>query len=268
MNNALMKYREGARVPQELSPALQKKKMEIISKYGDRVRFLSAFAPNVQITMCEDEKYAILNDSPTLTDINATYGKSTAAMFLVPQLFNISEFCGVKDKFTDDQIQETAQLIASSYPWLKVLEVMTFCKQFKLGKYGQFYGSIDPMVIMKSFREFLKYRAEVYADYEDFLAQQRIEEEMKKPHMTFEEWKAMKEANGEKVTISMSVVEERGRELRAINPIETLVERARNIVTNKYSLSMKSLLDMRRLFKEQNGMTPEEVLEKAERNEL
>lgn len=145
---------------------------------------------------------------------------------------------------------------------------MTFFKQFKMGQYGQFYGAVDPMRIMSALREFLLFRREIYADYENFRAQKNIEEEKKNPHISFEEWKAMKEANGEKVNISMSVVEERGRELRAINPIETIVESAQNIVTNKYNLSMKSLLEMRKVFIAKNGMTPEEVIEKNEKNEL
>ena len=218
--------------------------------------------------MCADEKIAILDDTPTLTDINISYGKNTAVMFLIPQLLNISEFCGAREKFTDRQIEETAHLIAANYHWLKILELMTFFKQFKMGQYGQFYGSVDPMRIMSALREFLLFRREIYADYENFRAQKNIEEEKKKPHISFEEWKAMKEANGEKVNISMSVVEERDRELRAINPIETLVESAQNIVTNKYNLSIKSLLDMRKAFREQNGMTPEEVIEKSEKGEL
>ena len=229
---------------------------------------LNTFSPDKQITMCADEKIAILDDSPTLTDINICYGRNTAVMFLIPQLLNISEFCGAREKFTDRQIEETAHLIASNYPWLKILELMTFFKQFKMGQYGQFYGSVDPMRITSALREFLLFRREIYADYENFLTQQRIEEEKKKPHMSFEEWKAMKEAKGEKVNISMSVVEERGRELRIINPIESLVESAQNIVTNKYNLSMKSLLEIRKAFREQNGMTPEEVIEKSNNNEL
>lgn len=240
----------------------------IISRHGDRVAFLNSFSPDKQVTMCADEKIAILDDTPTLTDINISYGRNTAVMFLIPQLLNISEFCGAREKFTDRQIEETAHLIAANYPWLKVLELMTFFKQFKMGQYGQFYGSVDPMRIMSALREFLLFRREIYADYENFLMQKKIEDEKKKPHMTYEEWKAMKEANGEKVNISMSVVEERGRELRVINPIETLVESAQNIVTNKYNLSMKSLLDMRKTFREQNGMTPEEVIEKSEKGEL
>ena len=238
----------------------------MLSRYGDRVACLNEFAPDKQIGKCADERMAMLADTPTLTDLNISYGKNTAVMFLIPQLFDISEFCGAKDKFTSRQIEQTAQLIASKYPWLKVLEIMTFCKQFKLGNYGHFYGSIDPMVITCALKDFLMYRKEVYADYEDYLNKLRIETEKSKPHMTFKEWAAMKKAKGEEVHIQESVSDD-GR-THSFSPIQSLVESAQNLIENKYGLSMKSLLEMRKAFREQNGMTPEEVIEKNDKKEL
>jgi hypothetical protein len=219
--------------------------------------------------MCRDDKVAILDDSPTLTELNATYGQNTASMFLVPQLFNISEFCGVKEKLTDNQIQELAQLIAVSYPWLKVKEIMTFCKQFKLGQYGQFYGTVDPMIITRALKEFLSYRADVYAEYEEFKAQRRLEEERKQPKMTLDEWLKEKAAKGEKTNLMATVGEDRhGNKVQTFKPIDSLVDMAQSLIENRNGLSMKSLLEMRRLFREQNGMTPEEVIEKLNKNEL
>lgn len=172
---------------------MQKRRNHYLSKYGDRVSFLNRHSPDKQITLCADEKVAILDESPTLTDLNITYGGNTAVMFLIPQLFNMSEFCGAKDKFTDRQIEETAQLIVCNYPWLKVLEMMTFCKRFKSGVYGRFYGAVDPMVIMCALRDFLEYRNDVYADYERYKNIQKIEEESRQPRITYEEYKRQKE---------------------------------------------------------------------------
>ncbi len=226
------------------------------------------FVPDRQYELCQDETMAILSDSPTLTELNATYGKNTAAMFLVPQLFNLSEFCGAKDKFTESQISETALLIATSYPWIKVKEFMVFCKKFKLGQYGQFYGTVDPMVITRAFREFLVYRSDVYADYEEFKAKKAIEEQKKKPTLSYEEWRKEKEAKGEPI----SFVVERSEDQRVVSykpkPLETLVDGAKALIENRYNVSVKSLLDMRKMFIEKNGLTPEEVVEKSERNEL
>lgn len=230
---------------------------------------MNTFAPDKQYEMCKNEKYAILDDSPTLTELNIAYGNNSAKMFLIPQLFNLSEFCGVKNKLTDNQIQELAQLIATSYTWLKVKEIMVFCKQFKLGQYGQFYGSVDPMVITKALKEFLSYRADIYAEYEEYKAKKKLEEEKKKPKISFEEWQKEKEAKGEEVHLSaVKGVDRSGREIQTLKPIETLVDMAQSLIENRNGLSMKSLLEMRKLFREQNGMTPEEVVEKFNKNEL
>ena len=86
--------------------------------------------------------------------------------------------------------------------------------------------------------------------------------------MTFEDWKKEKEAKGEEVHITMVCADDRGNMVKAVRPIESLVEQANNLITNKYNLSMKSLLEMRKMFKEKNGMTPEEVIEKNENKEL
>lgn len=240
----------------------------MLSKYGDRVTFLNGYSPDKQVVMCVDDRAAILAESPTLTDLKIVYGKNTAVMFLIPQLLNISEFCGAKDKFTDRQIEETAQLIAVTYPWLKVLEVMTFCKQFKMGAYGRFYGTVDPMVITCAIKDFLLYRKEVYADNEDILSRLRRAEEKKKPTMSYQEWKRLKEERGESVNVEMSVTEDKGETVFKPKPIETLVDMARGIVENKDNLSMKSLLDMRNMFRMNCGMSPEEVIEKSEKGEL
>ena len=240
----------------------------MISEYGDRMMFLNSFSPDKQVVLCADEKNAIVCSSPTLTDLNIAYGKNTSVMFLIPQLFNLSEFCGTKEKFTESQIHETASLIATSYPWLKVKEVMTFFKLFKMGNYGHFYGSVDPMKVLCALKEFLSYRSEVYAEYEQQKAQEKIAEDKLLPTISYEDWVKEKQSKGEAV----SFVLERPKDGQGVRykpkPLETLVDSAKALVENRYNLSMKSLLEMRKMFRDKNGLTPEEVVEKAEKNEL
>lgn len=241
---------------------------QIVKQYGDRVQFLNSFSPDKQITLCANDRAAIVSYSPTLTDINACYGDNMSVMFLLPQLFSVSEFCGAREKFTEHQIEETAQLIATNYPWLKVKEVMTFFKQFKLGHYGKFYGSVDPMVIMCALKEFLVFRNKVYAEYEDYKDRCAKEEEARKPHMSFDEWKSMKEAKGEKVNIAAHKENGEISFVQKKSPIEVAYEKAQNLIVNKHGLGMKTLIDMRKLFIDQNGMTPEEFIKKVDNKEL
>ena len=66
-------------------------------------------------------------------------------------------------------------MIASEFGYLKATELMLFFYRLKAGRYGHFYGSIDPMVIMDDIRKrFMPERALVIERAEN---EQRAEEE-------------------------------------------------------------------------------------------
>ena len=79
------------------------------------------------------------------------------------QLSELSEFSGAREKISASQITQLAELIAADYHFLKVTEVMLFFRKFKKGAYGEFYGAVDPITIMRSLRSFQRERGEVYA---------------------------------------------------------------------------------------------------------
>jgi len=159
----------------------------IVKRYGDRAAFLAEFNPDVQIKICTDEELCYFGDAPTLASLNLAYGKMTAAMWLVPQLYNLSEFCGCKNKLEGKALEECASLIAMQYHWLKVSELMLFFVRFKLGRYSVFYGSVDPLVITTSLRSFLKERNLAYERRENAIRNEEIEES-KKRSITWEEY--------------------------------------------------------------------------------
>lgn len=140
---------------------------------------------------------AFKHDAPTLGILNTAFGTETANAWLIPELVAVSEFCGCRDKLTDGQLEETARIITASYPWLKVSELLLFFGWLKQGKYGRFYGCLDPMVITTSLQDFICDRAL----YLEKVAQQerdkQAEEEKKKPHFTREEWEKMKQQKQE-----------------------------------------------------------------------
>lgn len=211
-------------------------------------------------------------DTPSLVRMDVTYGKGSASAWLYDILQATFLFLGVtNEKFAKEQVYDLARVIANQYKSLKTAELMLFISRFKAGRYGRFYGETSyALVITEALKTFMEERNDFYQQVEREEIDKKIAEEKKKPTMSFEEWKKEKEAKGEKVNLSMSVVQEGrdGKSVRIINPIETLVEKAQNLVTNKYNLSMKSLLEMRKMFREQNGMTPEEVIEKSNNNKL
>ena len=151
----------------------------MLAKFGDRNNFLIRFNPNMQRDICVDAKQCFFGDYPTLRELKA-YGERFASAWLVPQLYNLSEFCGCKDKLTGTSLEECAFTIATEFSYLKVTELMLFFHKFKSGSYGKFYGSVDPLVITTALRTFLQERNYAYIRHDSGQKVQEAEEYMMK----------------------------------------------------------------------------------------
>lgn len=125
-----------------------------------------SFSPERQADICNNRRSCYFGDFATLSEIDAMYGKGVSKAWLIPQLANLSEFCGCKEKITPNQMRECALLIAQNYYYLKVSELMLFFYDLKSGKYGLFYGSVDPIRIMQALRGFVSDRRAVLKAYE------------------------------------------------------------------------------------------------------
>lgn len=154
-------------------------------------KFLLDFSPDRQITICNNRELCFFGNFPTLATISKEFGSGIATAWLVPQLANLSEFCGCKDKITPEQIKECATLISQNYYYLKVSELMLFFNRFKQGKYGRFYGVVDPLVIMTALQEFLRERGDEIFDQESEINRQRNLEEKSKG-ISYEEYLQLK----------------------------------------------------------------------------
>lgn len=139
---------------------------------------------------CKHVWRCIFGKAPTLSQINATYGNSTSAAWIVPLIYDVSEFCGCKEKLNMQQTDDVAHIIANDYHWLKVTEVMLFFWWFKSGKYGKFYGSVDPMVITSALRAFVQDRNAIIAK-RDSMELEKKESEWKKTALTYEQWREL-----------------------------------------------------------------------------
>lgn len=147
--------------------------------------------PDVQKLICHDANRCYFGAAPTLSEINAAFGSNTASAWLVPQLYNLSEYCGCKEKLTGNVLKECAQVIANEYYFLKVSELMLFFYRFKFGKYGRFYGSVDPMIITTALQSFMKERDKAYEAKEREEREQK-EQEARKGAITWEEYSLRK----------------------------------------------------------------------------
>lgn len=148
------------------------------------------YNPDEQLPIVSSPQNAVLGQHPTLAHLKQI-NPNAAAAWLIPQISNLSEYCGARDKITDYQIKQLADIISHDYPWLKVSELMLFFHRFKAAKYGRFYGTVDPLIITEALRSFLLERAEIIDAYEQKEREKRDKESRAKA-VTWEEYCAMK----------------------------------------------------------------------------
>jgi len=165
--------------------------MMIQSKFGSRDQFLQKVNPQTQASFAIKQEKAIMGDYPTLFDICLAYGKTFAEQWLYPQIADLSMFTGAKN-LNAEQVKNLASVIAAEYRFLKVTELLLFFHRFKAGRYGRFYGTVDPMVITCALRDFMKERNSLLEQYES--EQKKLESSKQNgPKMTYEEWLKEKE---------------------------------------------------------------------------
>ena len=157
------------------NPELTQKVSVLLQKYPTFEEFAKANSPARQLYLCQEAEECILGNSPLLGLLDATYGRFASAMWLVPQIADVSVCCGLKEDASKDQIRLVASAIASRYKLLKTDEVMLFFFNFKAGLYERFYGYFDPQTIVRSVKSFCRERELILAAHEREL-QQRINE--------------------------------------------------------------------------------------------
>jgi hypothetical protein len=157
------------------NPELTQKVSVLLQKYPTFEEFAKANSPARQLYLCQEAEECILGNSPWLGLLDATYGRFASAMWLVPQIADVSVCCGLKEDASKDQIRLVASAIASRYKLLKTDEVMLFFFNFKAGLYERFYGYFDPQTVVRSVKSFCSERELILAAHEREL-QQRINE--------------------------------------------------------------------------------------------
>lgn len=143
-----------------LSPKLQQRVNALLSSHSDLESFMRVMNPQVQHTCAQHVERAFFGTAPTLLTLRCAYHDEAATVWMLPQLYDLGEYCGVKDKLDKEQMKQLARIIIQEFGYLKVTEVMLFLLRFKAGRYGRFYGAIDPMLIMMALRcDFMRERA-------------------------------------------------------------------------------------------------------------
>ena len=147
------------------SSAVSIRRDKWIAKFGNEREFLLKVNADSQIAFGNNPERSIMGDYPTLFELDGTYGKNFSAIWLVAQLDDLSSFAGAKN-ITEQQQYQLARIIATEFHYLKITELLLFFYRFKTGRYGRFYGSVDPMTITCAIRDFLRDRNDLIALYE------------------------------------------------------------------------------------------------------
>ena len=115
---------------------------------------LACYCPSKQVMYCRDKERALFGNAPTIRNLEAQFGFSTAVSWLEVQLNDLSEFAGCREKINPERCRELAGMMASDYPHYRLTEFMLFFQRFKRCHYGKFYGAVDPMTINGALLEF------------------------------------------------------------------------------------------------------------------
>lgn len=161
--------------------------MLVLQKYGTREQFLTTMNPTIQAVAAKHPDRCFFGDAPTLGILKKAYGDNMAVMWLVPQLDDLIAFTNSRQLMNMEQTRFVADAIAQEYGWLKTSELLLFFYRFKLGYYGRFYGTVDPMIITTAIHSFLKERNEAY-DKRKKEEEQREREEYAKTAITAEQY--------------------------------------------------------------------------------
>ena len=225
----------------------RKTRQVVKSRYGTIDNFMAVeMSPNRQIEVSEKREDFMLGEYPTLNDVALAYGRTAPIQWLIAQLTNLSEFCGVKDKLTGDQTEELAWLLKGQYGYYKVTQFLVFFHDFKLGRFGKFFGAVDPLVITTAIKEFDKERVRLISKLEREEEDKRLREEAKH---------ALKR---DEVVKLLGEIRKRPKDEYS----EDSLRQAKAIENNAYNVPDKILNEYRKLFKRHHGIEPSEYIAK------
>lgn len=135
--------------------------------------------PNTQITVGRMGDQAHFDGSPSLAILRKTYGDGFPGTWLLPQILDLVVYSNSKGTLNEQQAEFLAEVIAQEYFFLTSSELLLFFYRFKLGKYGHFYGTVDPMRITKALDEFCDERLRAIAERDKQEEERRRAEEEK-----------------------------------------------------------------------------------------
>jgi hypothetical protein len=133
----------------------------IHQKYGDARRFAETFNPDLQKICAENLERSFTGNAPTIASLRSAYTERQVRVWILAQLENLNQYAGTKNKMDPNQMKMLAEIIMVEYFYFKASELLLFFHQFKAGKYGELYGSVDPLRVSSALVEFASYRRDM-----------------------------------------------------------------------------------------------------------
>lgn len=185
-----------------------------------------------------------------------------ALSWMKGQFTEVSAFANVKEKMNDWQLECLCQQILADYPTLTMMEFILFCARLRSGLYEDFYGSVDPMRILKSFRMFIndKRKDDWRAEEERRRVQkEREDEESRKNAITWEQYCEMHDIKDRPTPFPSPASKKQSVKQQPKETPEEILKTAKWIVEENNKQYIPQLVS---IFKKKYGSTPEEYIAK------
>lgn len=138
-----------------LQPTVREMQIACLTrKFSDGNALAIVFNPQAAARLPNNIEKVYTSDAPTIGLVSEAYGRCSALDWINIQLHSIDLFTQVKNDLGENARKELAELILSHYGFLKLPEFMLFVARFKLGLYGKFYGSFDPIAFCEAIKKF------------------------------------------------------------------------------------------------------------------
>lgn len=243
-----------------------------INSITDEDEFIKKFGASCQLYLCQDIKDCFFGEYPTLKELSDYYDSNIAIKIIMAHLVNLSEHEGCKGKITAEQLLETATIIVMHFPDLKISEVIVFFNLFKAGKFGRFYGTVDPGIIMEQLNVFIEDILVPAHDKHD--NDNQVKEYLHSLHegVSWDEYCATLGMVGK--TDPRLTVLERLKISGGNNPqgatdpkgkCDTVLQSAMAITDNKFGFDREGIKMAVSSFHKRYGVLPEEYIEKVNR---
>lgn len=169
--------------------------LALIEKYGDGKKFAETFNPDLQKACAANLVRTFTGDAPTINALKSAYNEKQVRVWVLAQLENLNQYAGTRNKMEPAQMTMLAEVILTEYGYFKASELLLFFFQFKAGRFGELYGSVDPVRVSSALVEFASYRrdmiARVLAEQEEERKREERESHAKEA-ITWEEYQKRK----------------------------------------------------------------------------